>query len=98
MEIYSRKREYVYRPPGCRYSEKYITKTVKYGGNCLIVLGAIKEDGTILIRCPDWINSVGYEDVLKRGLLAIYEAHNIFQQNGAHAINPELLLLFLTIP
>jgi len=49
-----------------------------------MVWSAIKEDGTrILIRCPDRIYSVGYEDVLKRGLLPIYEAHNIFQQDGA---------------
>jgi len=80
VKIYSRKREYVHRPLWSRYGEKYITKTVKYDGKSLMVLSAIKEDSNrILIRCPDWINSVEYEDVLKRGLLQIYEEHNIFQ-------------------
>ena len=45
---------------------------------------AIKEDGSrILIRCPHRMNSVGYKDVLKKGLLPIYEAHNIFQHDSA---------------
>jgi len=83
VEIYSRKQEYIRRPSGCRYDEKYITKTVKYSGKSLMVLGAIKEDDIkVLIRCPDRMNSVGYEDVLKRGLLPIYETHDNFQQDG----------------
>jgi len=58
-----------------------------------MVWGAIKEDGTrILIRCPDRMYSVGYEDVLKRGLLLIYTIS--FNRTVHHAINPDLLLLF----
>ena len=61
-----------------------------------MVWGAIKENGTrILIRCPDRMNSVGYEDVLKKGLLPIYEAHNIFQQDGAPCHKSRLVSSFL---
>ena len=50
---------------------------------------------TILIQCPDWMNSVGYEDVLKRSLLPIYEVHNIFQQDGAPCHKSRLVISLL---
>ena len=57
---------------------------MKFGGESIMVWGAIKADGTrIFIRCPDRMNSIGYEEVLKKGLLPIYEVHNTFQQHGA---------------
>ena len=84
LEIYSRRREYVRRPQGTRYEDKYTMKTVKLGGKSLMVWGAIKEDGTrILIRCPDRMNSAGYAEVLQKGLFPIYEQQNIFQQDGS---------------
>ena len=83
LELFSR-RKYVSRPQGSRYNPKYTTKTVKFGGKCIIVWGAIKADGIrILIRCPDSMNFIGYEEVLKKELLPIYEAHNTFQHDGA---------------
>ena len=72
LEIYSRRREYVCRPQGARYEHKYKTKTVKFEGKTLMDLEAIKEDGSrILIRCPDQMNSDGYQ-VLKKGFLPTY--------------------------
>jgi len=84
LELFSRRREYVRRPKGLRFEDRYATKTVKFGEQSLMAWGAIKEDGSrILIRCPHRMNSVGYKDVLKKGLLPIYEAHNIFQHDSA---------------
>lgn len=96
LELFSRRREYVRRPQGSRYSPKYTTKTVKFGGKSLMVWGAIKEDGTkILIRCPDRMNSIAYQDVLKKGLFPIYEPQNIFQQDGAPCHKSRLVSSFL---
>jgi len=79
LELFSRRREYVRRPQGSRFNPKYTTKTVKFRGKSIMVWSAIKEDGTrILIRCQYRMNSIGYEEVLKKGLLPIYEAHNTF--------------------
>ena len=48
-----------------------------------MVWGAIKADGTrILIRCPDRMNSIGYEEILKKGLLPIYEVGQKFIYNN----------------
>jgi len=57
--------EYVKRPKGTRFHDKYTTKSMKFGGGSVMVWGAIKKDGTkILIRCPDQLNSNGYMNVL----------------------------------
>ena len=42
LELFSRKREYVRRPKGLRFEDRYTTKTVKFGGQSLMVWGAIK--------------------------------------------------------
>ena len=61
-----------------------------------MVWGTIKADGTrILIRCPDRMNSIIYEEVLKKGLLTIYEAHNIFQQDGVSCHKSKVVSFFL---
>ena len=80
LKLFSRKREYIRRPQGSRYNPKYTTKTVKFGEKSIMVWVTIKANGT---RIPDRMNSIGYEDVLKKGLLLIYEAHNTFQQDCA---------------
>ena len=57
---------------------------------------AIKADGTrILIQCPNRMNSIGYEEVLKKGLLPIYKAHNTFQQDGARRHKSKVVSSFL---
>ena len=53
---------------------------MKFGGKSIMVRGAM--------------NSIGYEEVLKKGLLPIYEADNNFQQDVHYAINSKLSLLF----
>ena len=84
LELFFRRREYVRRPTGLWFKDRYITKTVKFGEQSLMLWGAIKKDRSrILIRCPHRMNSVGYKDVLKKGLLPIYEAHNIFLHDSA---------------
>ena len=61
-----------------------------------MVWGAIEADGTrILIRCPDCMNFIRYEEVLKKGLLPIYEAHNIFQQDDAQCHKSKVVPSFL---
>ena len=61
-----------------------------------MVRGAIKADGTrILIWCPDCMNSIGYEEVLKKGFLPIYEAHNAFQQGGTPCHKYKVVSSFL---
>ena len=61
-----------------------------------MVCGAIKEDGTrILRRCPDLMNSAVYEEVLKKGLLTMYDPRNIFQQNGAPCHKSRWVTTFL---
>ena len=61
-----------------------------------MVWGAIKADGTrILIRCPDRMNSIGYEKVLKKGFLPIYEAHNTIQQDGVPCHKSKVFFSFL---
>jgi len=57
---------------------------MKFGGASLMVLGAIKEDGTkVLTKRPDCLNPNGYNDVLKKSLLQIYGRNDIFQQDNA---------------
>ena len=41
------------------------------------------------------MNSIGYEKVLKRCLLPIYEAHNVFQQDGVSCHKSRLVTSFL---
>ena len=59
-------------------------------------MGRIKADGTrILIRCPDRMNSIEYEEVLKKGLLPIYKAYNTYQQDGALCHKSKIVSSFL---
>jgi len=56
----------------------------------------MKAGGTrILIRCPDRMNSIGHEEVLKKELLQIYEAHNTFQYDDAPWHKSKLASSFL---
>ena len=58
-------------------------KTVKYGGYFVLVLGAIKGDGSrMLIHCPDLIDSFSDHDVLDCGLTDILNDKSIFMNDG----------------
>ena len=61
-----------------------------------MVWDTIKTDGTrILIRGPDHMNSIEYEEVLKKELLPIFEAHNTFQQDGEPCHKSKAVFSFL---
>ena len=61
-----------------------------------MVWGVIKEDGTrIPVRCPDRMNFAAYEEVLKKGLLLMYNPRNIFQQDKAPCHKSKLGTTFL---
>ena len=61
---------------------------MKFGDVSLMLWGAIKEDGTkVLIICPNRLNANGYNDLLKKGLLQIYDRNDIFQQDKSRVIS-----------
>jgi len=65
-----------------RLENKYICKTVKFGGFSMLCWGAIRGDGTTtFVRCPPRLNSDACQSVLK-GIREIYE-DNIFMHDGA---------------
>ena len=56
----------------------------RHSWKSLLVLGAIKSDGSrTIIKCPGILNSVEYQDVLRRGLIPFYNSRNVFQRDGA---------------
>lgn len=84
IEIMSNRRKIVWRPNGSRYKKNYTCKTVRYCKYSLLVWGAIKADGTkVLIKCPNRLDSLGYQGVLDEGLQSIYCTNSIFMQDGA---------------
>ena len=59
IQMYSTRRVHVRRPINGRFLNRYVTKTVKFGGPSIMVWGAIKGDNTrILIRCPHRLDSL----------------------------------------
>jgi len=84
VERHCNRRKFVRRPINQRFHSRYVTKTVKYGGYSVLVWGFIKADGNrMLIRCPQILNSAGYQSVLSQGLLDMYNSDDIFMQDGA---------------
>ena len=84
LELYGSRRAYVRRKVGTRYCNKYVCKTVKYGGKSILVWGAIKADGTrILLRCPPILNSSSYQGVLDEGLRVMYDNESVLMHDGA---------------
>ena len=92
LELFGRRMEYVRRPRGTRFHDKYTTKSVKFGSGSVMVWGAIKEDGT---KIPDRLNSNGYMDVLNKGQLPIYDRNDIFQQDNAPCHKSRVLSSFM---
>lgn len=84
FKMFSTRRTIVRRPVGTRFCNRYVTKTVKYGGVSILVWGAIRGDGSrILLRCPHKLDSLEYQSILNQGLLNICGSHNTFMQDGA---------------
>jgi len=84
IQKYSMHRRHVRRPVGYRFSNRYICKTVKYGGFAIMCWGAILGDGSrTLIRCPPRMDSDAYINILKEGLPNMYKDDSIFMHDGA---------------
>lgn len=84
VKMFSTRRTIVRRPVGCRFINRYVTKTVKFGGASVLVWGAIKGDGSrLLIKCPKRLDSIKYQSILEEGLPNIYDTTNIFMHDGA---------------
>ena len=84
VELFNRTRKYVRRMNGNRFRSGYTLNTSKFGGKSLMVWGAIKYDGSrSLIKCDGNINSFEYQDILRRGLIPIYNPTDIFIQDNA---------------
>lgn len=93
---FSKSRRIVYRPLSTRYKKRYTIKTVKYGGFSVHIWGAIKSNGTrSIIKCPQRLNSAGYENIITQGLLPMYEYEDIFQQDGATCHTSKMTIQFL---
>ena len=66
---------------------RYVCKTVKYGGFSILAhnfWGAILGDGTrTIVRCLPRLNSNAYQNVLKVGIQEMYKEDSIFMHDGA---------------
>jgi hypothetical protein len=95
IEIFSTRRQFVRRPVGQRFNTKYTCKTVRHPFS-ILVWGFIKGDGSrMLVKCPTRLDSVGYQAVLKQGLLGLYENDSIFMQDGVPCHNSKSTKKFL---
>ena len=84
IQKYSINHRNVRRPMGNRLSNKYICKTVKYGGFGIICWGAILGDGSrTMIICPTRIDLGIYINILKERLPNICKGDSIFLHDGA---------------
>ena len=84
IERYSSRRTFVRRPINERFTSRYVTKTVKYGGYSVLVWGMIKADGKrMLVRCPQILDSMAYQTVLDQWLLGLYKPDEIYMQDGS---------------
>jgi transposase len=84
VELISRRRQYVRRPKGTRFNERYTLKTTRFGGKSLMLWGAIKANGQrSLVRCVGNVNAHEYQRLLTEGLFPIYDNDDIFVQDGA---------------
>ena len=84
VEIHPIRRRYVRRPVGQRFKDIFTSKGDAFGGQSLMVWGAIKSTGErSLIRCTGNVNSKEYQRVLKVGLLPLYEMEDIYVHDNA---------------
>lgn len=89
-------RVYVRRSSFNKYDRPYILKTVKHGGQSIMVWGAINANGDrILTRFLKNADSLEYQRVLSEGLLPFYDHEKIFQHDGAPCHRSKSTELFL---
>ena len=48
-----------------------------------MIFGAFKNDGKLLVKCPDRLNSENYQDILHCNLLSFYNSEDILQQDNS---------------
>jgi len=96
VSLHCNKRQYVRRPAKTKFVHRYTSKVVKYGGKSLLIWGAIKYDGTrLLVKCPDRLNSEGYQDILRCHFLPFYDAEEILQQDNAPCHRSKSTMTFI---
>ena len=84
MSPYKCRKTFDRRPINDRFTSRYVTKTVEYGGYSVLVWGMIKADSKrMLVRCPQILDSMAYQTVLDQGLLGLYNPDEIYMQDGA---------------
>jgi len=72
FQIYAKITRLVRWPRSKRYSRKYVVQTIKYEGSSIMVWAAIKGGGSrVIVRCPNRLNFIGYQDVLEVGLFKL---------------------------
>ena len=79
IEIFSTRRKFLRRQLGQRFNQIFTCKTVRHPF-LILVWGLIKGDASRMLMRLD---SAGYQDILKEGLLGIYNKESIFMQDGA---------------
>ena len=95
FESYFSRRMHVRRPIGTRYVNRYICKTVKFSISVMVWDG-IKGDGTkTLVKCPNHLDSSGYQSVLEQALFTICDSESVFMQDGARCHKSRSTLKFL---
>lgn len=83
IDLHSKHRQYVRRPPCKRSDSRYIQGTRKFTPS-IMVWAAIRYDGErVIIRCENKVDSKEYQRVLDAGLPMIYSTRFTFQQDGA---------------
>ena len=61
-----------------------------------MVWAAIKDDGSrVIMRCPNRLNSMGYQDVLELGLFKLYGSDSVFFQDNAPCHKSRSTLTYL---
>lgn len=71
-------RKWVWRRSVMQLEDRFLQQTVKYGGVSVMVWGAIWYGGrSRLVFCEGKINAEKYIDILKQGLLPIFQGNNL---------------------
>jgi len=95
FETYSSRRRHVRRSIGTRYVNRYVCKTVKFPISVMVWCD-IKGDGTkTLVKCPNRLDSNGYQSVLEQGLFTICDSEPVFMQDGTSCHKSRSTLKFL---
>ena len=91
-QMCSTRRVNVRCPINGRFSNRYVTKTVKFGDLSIMICGVIKGDNTrILIRCLYRLESLKYQNVLDEWLSKFKTVSLYLCKMVRHVTGPGLL-------